>query len=206
MTIKTVMPKNKLDLFSSGRVSTVISCIPIVAGLLMGCIFSYLFENQTGEKILSAFIDFATNHSNKSSAEIFSGIVLSLIPYFILMYFLGMSPRGKAAIFILTFLKSLGLSVVVTNIYFTYELKGIEYCLLVFFPGKIFLLFSMLLLTENCYATSKLIQQTIKNKNETKVDLLKYDFRNVFIAVIMLLSCVIEFVLIKAFSTLFVFT
>ncbi len=205
MTIKTVIPKNGLNLLSSGRVSTVISCVPIGAGLLMGCLFCFLFEKHLNEKLFSVFIDFTTNFTNKSSIEIISGIILSIIPYFIIMYFLGTSARGTSAIFLLTFLKSLGLSIVTTYIYFTYELKGIEYCLLVFFPGKILLLFSMLLLTENCFITSKHIQKTIKNKNESKVDLSKYDFRNVFIAIIMLLSCVVEFVLIKAFSTLFVF-
>lgn len=205
MTIKTVIQKNKLDLLSSGRVSTIISCIPIGTGLLLGCLFCFLFENQITEKLITAFVEFATNHSNKSGLEIFSGIVLSIIPYFLIMYFLGTSARGTSAIFLMTFLKALGLSIVTTYIYFTYELKGIEYCLLVFFPGKILLLFSMLLLTENCYVTSKKIQRTVKNKNESKVDLIKYDFRNVFIAVIMLLSCLVEFVLIKAFSTLFVF-
>lgn len=205
MTIKTVIQKNKLDLLSSGRVSTIISCIPIGTGLLLGCLFCFLFENQITEKLITAFVEFATNHSNKSGLEIFSGIVLSIIPYFLIMYFLGTSARGTSAIFLMTFLKALGLSIVTTYIYFTYELKGIEYCLLVFFPGKILLLFSMLLLTENCYVTSKQIQRTVKNKNESKVDLIKYDFRNVFIAVIMLLSCLVEFVLIKAFSTLFVF-
>ena len=206
MTIKTVMVKNKIDILDGGRVSTAISCIPIGAGLFVGCLFCFLFENQISEKLIITFVEFSTIHTNKSDAEIFSGIVLSIIPYLIIMYFLGTSARGTSAIFILTFLKALGLSVATTYIYFTYELKGIEYCLLVFFPGKILLIFSMLLLTENCYLTSKYIKKSIKNKNDSKVDLAKYDFRIVFIAFIMLISCVVEFVLIKAFSTLFVFS
>lgn len=205
MNINTVVLNNKIK-FTSRRVPTIISTVSIASGIICGSIFYILFEQLFTSNICDYFIKFITDFSNKNSAEIFSSLILTNLPYVIIMYILGTNARGSIFIPALTFIKASGLGIVTTYIFCKYTLKGIEYCLLVFFPSKIILIFSLLLLTENCYLTSSKIGKCIKSKYEADIELSKYDLKTIIICLIMLVSCLIELISIITFSSLFTFS
>ena len=85
-------------------------------------------------------------------------------------------------------------------------LKGIEYCLLVLFPGKFIMLFAMILLSQNCLITSNNIRLSARGNKDRVVELDKYILRTVFIAMIILVSSTVDFITIISFSSLFDFT
>ena len=194
------MPENKFY-----NISAFISAIPIGMGIIFGCVVYLLFGEQIKGELWDFFISFTTEFIGKTKTEILTGLILSNVPYLLFMYLFGTNLRGTYLTFTLSFFKSFGLGLLSSYIFSTYALKGIEYCLLIFFPGKVLMIFSMLLLTDNCYNASLKLSDKVKEKNDSHIDLIRYDLRTIFISVLVVLSCVVDFVMIICFSTLFDF-
>lgn len=186
--------------------SAFVSFIPIALGLIFG---SIIF-NFSGDSIFSSlktyFLSFSTDFSNKSTLEIISGMLLTYLPYFIMMVIFGMCALGTAPVFVLSFFKSAGIAMTATYIYSVYALKGVEYCLLIFYPGKILSLLGMLMLTHSCYFMSTGISRLIKGTGNTEVEIEKYILRSLLIGAIFILSSLVDFLMIKCFSSLFSFS
>ena len=180
-----------------------ISFLSVFSGLLVGLIMYTFLDNGTRKEIFELFIDFNTIFTNKTTIEILSGIVLYGLLYFIILFILGGSFLGSVAAPIVTLIKSAGLTLIVSNLYCEYALKGLEYTLLVFFPGKCILILAMLLMTKNCIATSRKI---IYNDKDTQVkNITDYSIKSLIILIIFLFSWITDFGLIKVFSNLFNF-
>lgn len=187
------------------NISALISAIPIGVGIISGCIVYLLFGEIIKGELWNFFIRFTIEFTGKTKVEILTGLLLSNVPYLVLMYLFGTNLRGTYLAFALSFFKSFGLGLISTYIYCAYSLKGIEYCLLIFFPGKVIQIFSMLLLTENCHNMSLNLSNVVKEKNDSHIDLMRYELRNIFISALFTLSCIVDFIMIICFSTLFEF-
>lgn len=182
------------------------SFISVIAGLVFGIIVSIFSNNEFNTTLQDLFITYSSDFSNKSNLEVFSGIILLGIPYYIVMFILGGSFFGKFLCAPVTALKAAGLSAIASCIYKSYALKGLEYLLLIFFPGKVVLIFSMLIFTKitmdmsqeiNCIRESEF--QSIKNQRKI------YYIKSLFILLIFILSWTIDFSCMKIFSKLFEF-
>lgn len=208
MKINAVITTNKLKstkkAFSENS-AILSSFLSVCFGIVAGCILNIINTDTVFESIQEYFVNFATQFSYKAKAEIFSGLLISNIPYFILMLILGASTIGSFTVYVISFFKSAGIGAVATYLYSTYSLRGIEYCLLVFFPAKILLIFGILLLTTSCYANSKNIVLLIKNSAENKIEMNKYFLRSFFIYLVFVISSIVEFIAITSFSSLFSF-
>lgn len=208
MRVSAVINAKKLSLrnFHLALPPVVTAFIPIALGLIFG---SIIF-NFSGSDILSSFkkyfLSFATDFSNKSTPEIFSGMLLTYLPYFIMMFILGACVMGNAPTLILSFIKSAGIGMTGAYIYSVYALKGVEYCLLIFYPGKILSIFGMLMLTHSSFSMSTNINKLIKSGGEVKIDMNKYIVRSCFIGLIFILGSLVDFITIKCFSSLFSFS
>ncbi len=208
MKIGAVISAEKLK-FSPVKInnpSALVSFSVIASGLVFGCLF-YTFEGSLlKNELWNFFVSFSSDFSNKNKPEILSGLLISNMPYVCLMTVFGTCAVGTPAVFLLSFLKSAGLGALSSYIYSSYALEGIEYCLLIFFPGKIILLFAMLLLTQSCYTLSRDIFSALKQEGIKKVNMEKYFLRTVLITAIFSFSALIEFLCLTSFSSLFSFS
>ena len=205
MKINAVISKSSVNVDSTYK-SAIISAITIAVGIIFGAIICILSKDNLNLSLIEYFINFSTDFSNKNKPEILSGIILSHIPYFIMMIIFGTSVVGTPAVILLTNIKSMGIGLLTTYIYSSFSLKGIEYCLLVMFPGKFVLIFAMILLTQSCFVTSNDIRQRLTNKEGRVVSLEKFAVRSILIFGLIILSALIDFFAIISFSSLFNFT
>ncbi|MGN1418571.1 MAG: stage II sporulation protein M, partial [Acutalibacteraceae bacterium] len=101
------------------------------------------------------------------------------------------------------FFKAFGMGCLTAYIFSAYELHGFEYFLLIVFPGKILMLFSVLLITETGIEASKNIKQLSQKGSGDKFNTALFLKKMGFILLIMTLSVLIETICIKLFSPLF---
>ena len=193
ISLKNILNKTDKSIF--------LSFIFIFSGLLSGVLI-YMFINENVRPgILKLFLRFYTDFSNKTYIEIFSGIALFGIFYFIIMFISGSSFYGKTISALVTFVKSTGLTLLVSYLYCEFSLMGLEYVLLVFFPGKTVLISGMLLMTKNCIDMSdKLIKCNKTDFNDYKK---RYLIKSILALFIIIFSCLVDLICIKIFSPLF---
>lgn len=205
MKINAVISKPTVKINSANK-TAIASAVIIAVGIIIGSLTISVSDESIIAKLMDYFISFATDFTNKNKPKILSGIMLSNLPYLISMLILGTSVFGTPAVVLLTAGKSVGMGLLTTYIYSAYSLKGIEYCLLVFLPGKIVMIFAMILLTQNCILTSMSIWQSTKTQGSGVVAIDKFMLRSVFIVSLFLLSALIDFLAIISFSQLFDFS
>ena len=205
MKINAVISKPSVKMDRANK-SAIVSALAVSIGIVVGSIVYAISKGELTDTLLEYFISFSMDFTDKNKPEILSGIVLSNIPYFIAMVILGTSAVGTPVVLPLTFVKSMGLGLLTTYIYDAFALKGIEYCLLVLFPGKSVLIFAMILATQNSIITSNIIRKKLKYKDNGVVSLNKFALRATFILIMIMLSGVIDFLTLLSFNSLFNFT
>lgn len=198
--------RNSENIFGSGNIRIYISFFVIAAGLVSGSLI-YLFTSETlGGSIWNIFVGFFTDFSSKSNPEIISGLILSELPYFIVMFVLGFSVIGYPLVLILSFIKSMGPTFLFAYLYSSFGLKGAEYVFLVHSIGKIVMLLGVMMMTQSCFTMSMTLKnQLTDNNKDCKNELKKYIIRSLVIFGIFLLSSLINFLTITSFSSLFSF-
>lgn len=178
------------------------SFIAILFGLIFGTVLTVFFENGIKNEILSLFVSFNTEIADKSKMELFSGIILSGLLYFGAMFISGGNIFGKELSLIITAVKASGITAVIAFLYSQYALKGLEYCLLIFLPGKLIFMFGMLFMTKCCFDFSKKLRC---NSNEVIKDTKLFSLKSSISFLIFMLSWTVDFLAIIVFSGLFDF-
>lgn len=181
------------------------SALVIGLGLILGVLSYGLNESLFSNELYTYFFEFNYNFANKSFLEISSGILLSNMIYFAVMTVMGTSAVGSYFVMIPTLIKSLGIGTLVCYLYMSYELTGVEYCFLVLFPGKIILLFTMLILTQTSFKMSNEIKNQLNRNTAKKIELKKFFISIVLIFGFFVLSTVIDSLMIYFFGGLFEF-
>lgn len=181
------------------------SFLSILTGLIFGSVLTVFPDNGIKDEILSLFVSFNTEITDKSKIEIFSGIILSGLVYFGIMFFLGGNVFGKELSLIVTAIKASGITAVIAFLYSHYALKGLEYCLLVFLPGKIIFIFAMLFITKSCFDFSKKLRHGASESADIKAVTKLYSLKAVFSLLIFMLSWIIDFLTLIIFTGLFDF-
>lgn len=177
------------------------SFIFLVFGLLSG-VFVFVLSQQTVSIELNHLLsDFNKLSLSESHSEIFTRILLNGLSYFIIMYMLGGSIFGKYLCPVLSIIKMMGISLITSHLYCCYGLKGFEYALLVFFPGKFILLFAILYLTKICIDNSRGV--LCCERNNFSAELKAYCIKSAAVFLIFLLSWIIDFLCSIIFSELF---
>lgn len=205
MKINAVISKPTVK-YNIADKTAILSAGVITISIIVGAIIYSIVRSDVTDTLCEYFLRFTTDFTNKNKPEIISGLFLSNIPYLILMFIFGTSYIGVPAVFLLSAVKSIGLGMLTTFIYDTYSLKGVEYCLLVLFPGKFIFIFAMILLTQNCCINSMNVKQMIREKKDGVVQSDKYILRYILLLIAFMLSSAVDFLTIKVFSTLFNFT
>ena len=157
------------------------------------------------EDIMGYFISFLYGFSSKSKGEFLSGLIISVLPYIILMLIFGLDLIGAPLSLIFTFFKSLAPTLLFSFLYKEYGLKGAEYVFLVLAAGEIVSLFGALLICTTSYRMSQCIKESLIKKDE-----FPQKTRNFFLTFsvgtsIIIFSRLITFATITSLNELFVF-
>ncbi len=179
--------------------------IVIALALLSGTVLFVLSDKSLTEEISNSFFGFYSDFSSKSKAEIFTGILSAHIPYVILMIIFGKSSVGYTVIPVLSFTKIIGIGFLNTYLYSAFGLKGVEYSLLVFIPGKFLMLFSVIFLMQCCMENSLNMKNIVKGESRTENISGFYGARITVAVIILTLSSLIDCILTVSFSSLFSF-
>ena len=185
--------------------SAIFASLVIIIGIISGVLLYVFNKTEISVKLSESFIKYAAEFSQKNKPEIFSGLIGYDLIFLLVMTILGTCAFGTPALICLSIVSSMGLSMLTAFIYDNFALKGIEYCLMVFLPGKFFLILALILLTQNCVVTSKSIIDSLNSKADRVVDFRKYSLRVLVIAVIIFLSAIVDFITLTGFSSLFDF-
>ena len=177
------------------------SFISVAVGLISGAVVTGFTTSDLKTETADLFVSFFTDFTDKNKLEIFSGISLEGLIYFVALFIAGGNIFGKKLTLVLTALKASGITAIITVLYSDYALKGLEYILLVFMPGKIMLFFAMLFMTKFCYEFSLDLRSTKDRKKITNVFIIK----SLIALFFMLVSWLIDFLAIIIFSGLFEF-
>ena len=204
MKVKAVINKPEIKLDSTGK-SSVVSAVVIFSGVIAGIALYIVSDEALLEDLGNRFILFANEFINKNKPEIFSGLIFQDIIYCAFMLVFAFCIFGTPIVFLLSFIKAMGLGLLTTYIYDIYALKGIEYCLLVIFPGKLILIFAMILLTQNCYVNSTQMTKKLLYQSDGGVSLKKYILRTQIILIVIIISSITDFITLNSFSSLFGF-
>ena len=175
-----------------------ISFFSVLIGLLTG-LAAYGLTITVFPEVAAEFFTMSFDICSKTKTELFSAFILKGLPYCIIMFILGGSIFGKLCT-IITVVKTMGISLVASYLYCNLGLQGVVYALLVFFPGKIVLIFSLLLATKSGLEMSEYI---INCDKTTIIKQIKsYSIAHIVILVISFFSWFIDFICFVVFSGL----
>ncbi len=177
----------------------------IALALLSGTLLYILSENHLIEEMRDSFTNFYGQFTSKSKTEVFTGILLAHLPYVVLMIILGSSTVGYLLIPLLSYIKITGIGVLNSYLYSAFGLKGLEYSLLIFFPGKFLMLFSVIFLMQCCIDNSVSVKNIIKGESRVKKNGTYYLIRITVAVLLLALSALIDCILAVSFSSLFSF-
>ncbi len=202
------MKKQKYSLyvkkvFDKDDISLYISFGSILTGFLCGVLMYIYTDDSIKNKISDFFISFHTDFSDKSTIEIISGFLLYGIIYYFSMLLLGSSIFGNVLSPMLTTVKASGITVLICAFYCEYSLKGLEYTLLVFSPGKSILIVAMLIMTKTCIDMSGEIKAYTKN-NQSEI-IKTYLLKCCALLPFFVFSWITDLLCVKIFSGLFDF-
>lgn len=190
------------ELFPQGLA---ISAAVFAAGIIVSSVVFVLNKVFISEKIDTYFNYFYLSASSKNFIEIFCGSILVILPFYVLLVIFGTSVYGSYAGLAMLFFKSFGMGAVVSFLFYKYQLKGIEYFLLVFLISKLILVFDLLFISQNCVSSSQKIKKLAEKEQSDSFDFKLYRKKCLFAFAVMIISCLTEAVCIKIFSSLFDF-
>ncbi len=183
----------------------ILSFATIVFSLISGSVFYLLSEDFFNNEVNKLFSESLSFMISGSAIEIFSGIIFLHISYLIIMVVFGTSSLGYIIVLLLTYFRTASISTINAFLYSTYGLKGIEYCFLIFFPGKFALLLALLMLTYFCVNNSLYVKKIMKGEYNTEKHEKVYTARILVIVLLFFLSALVECFLVRNFSRLFSF-
>lgn len=176
-----------------------IMMLSIVSGALI-----YRFKSDVfSDGIFKYFVAFSTDLSGKSFAEAFSGFFAVDLSVLLLISVFGVSAYGRVPILLTVIFRLLGIGALGSFLLDKYSAEGIKFFLAVIVPGKLFMLFALLLSAQNCFQTSKLTKQAIDGKNTEEISLKLFWLRNIVSAAIFLISALVDTLALRFLSPLF---
>lgn len=208
MTVKTIKFK-KFDYLNPEQEREVkgmiIALALFAAGMIIG---SGLFRSASNglNDFLSVFDEYiAIRSSAKMHLIFFNSFCMNAI-CMVVGFFAGLSCFGIPVTIILIALKGLGVGILAGFLFSEYSMSGIGYYLLTILPGGIIANSALLLACNNACFSSIDILATVLSKKHADENLIKdYIKKCLIMLIITVIASMIDSVLIKAFSHLFIF-
>ena len=177
----------------------------LALALVSGTVLYVVSRDYLTGEIWECFTGFFLDFSSKTKLEVFSGMLLSHLPYLVLTIVFGTCSMGYILVITAAFVKIMGIGMIATYLYSSFGLQGIEYALLIFFPGKFLMIFSMLYLMDICTTNSLYIKSLTKGESIIKNSSNLYTVRTVTAVIVFTFSLLIDCFLAVSFSSLFSF-
>lgn len=176
----------------------------IVLAIITGTMAVYLSE--AGSEIKIIFLDFISESLGNSYIRTLPLQITVNLSYVFICFVSGTSIYGRFLIYLLCYYKMVGIASIASTLIKSYLLKGLEYCLLIFIPGKLLLVFGIILITVNSLKVSK----ALCDLHKEGIALATYDKsiylkQIAFSCLIILLSSIIDTILPEIFLPLFEF-
>lgn len=206
MKITTVASKDiiRKEIFVNNKIQMmnfIIAALALTTGTLL-----YMFaEENIKIEINNCFMKYSLDFASKTKIEIFSGIFLSHLPYIVAMIVFSTSTIGYVFAILVSFSKVMGLGIVSAYLYSSFALKGIEYALLIFFPGKFILIFSVLCIMYLSINKSYCIHKLAIGEHSNKTDGNIFALKIAFSILLFVITALIECFFLSSFCSLFTF-
>ena len=208
MKVSTVFIKQKRNKNETNLPDTplILSISVILSGLISGMlIYSFMKESLSAE-LLKVFISFFYDSTSKTEPEFLSGLLVSILPYIVMMFIFALDLIGAPLALIFTYFKTLAPTLLFSFLYCEYGLKGAEYVFLVLAAGEITSLLGTLLICSSTYRMSARMKEIYKaGKGEYPQEIRKFIPKFTVGTVIVILSRLIIFITVTSFKDLFVF-
>lgn len=202
MKVNAALIKNKNIKNAATDKSIVTAFLSVASGLVSGGVLFALNKEVCVNEIHGLFTVFMKRFENDNTIFILITMLLSGLIYYAVIIISGTSIAGKNIILFYTILNFSSLSMIASYLYSEYNLKGLEYCLLVFYPGKMIYLFSSLLAVKNAIEYCNALKcRPVEAINSKK----RYICTNGIIFLLFASGITIDFIMIKTFSSLFTF-
>ena len=182
--------------------SVVLAFLSVAVGIVAGGVLFTLNQELCANEISGVFARFTESFSTRSDADVMLTMLFTRLIYFAVILVSGTSIAGTGIALIYTVINFSSLSMIASYLYSAHNLQGLEYCLLVFYPGKILYILSSLLVLKNALEyCDTLTHKPIDAINSKK----RYIGTGAVIFAIYTSGIIIDFILIKMFSSLFSF-
>ncbi len=176
-----------------------------LCGLIIGAYVvknnNSLLSNQLSDIISSAI----KNKSNSDFLKTFTETFITDSVFLIISFILGLCAVGIPLISLIPFIKGFGIGITGAYVYSVYSIKGVCYCLFVFFPAQV--LISAILIfacNESFYMSedifSTLNSGSIKEKNLVRLYLTRFGLLLLFTCFTALLDALLSTVFSSVFS------
>lgn len=208
MKINAVITKKPIQANEKRKIEDVDRNLLAIASIMMLSIISgaliYRFKSGAfSDGIFNYFVAFSTDLSGKSFAEAFSGFFAVDLSVLLLMSVFGVSAYGRVPILFTVIFRLLGIGALGSFLLDKYSGEGMKFFLAVIVPGKLFMLFALLLSAQNCFQTSKLTKQAVVGKNSEEISLKLFWLRNIVSIVIFSISALVDTLTLRFVSPLF---
>lgn len=205
MDVKVYRNKNKFlqkQIASKNHLITIGFLMLFIAGSVVGAIM-IRFQSPISDLIVSMFRKYnglvVSNGVLKNFLELLTGngsIVL-------ILYFLGMSAIGSPMICMASFAKGIGMGIVASYLYKTYQLSGFGYCMLIFFPQQVIIMLALFIAMNESYVNSKMIFKSVTNNSHGDFDIRLYTTRFLFVSMIVIVTSFVGSILNTFISGIF---
>lgn len=185
--------------------SLLIIFLTILLSIICGAM-AYIFNRDAfGGELWNAFVSYLTNRGGKTFAELFSGLYIINLFTLILLSIFGTSSFGLIPTLTTVIARTLGIGTIGAYLFMCYSFTGLKYYYMVILPGKVLMLFGLLLAAQNSIQTSRRINQALDGKTGENVDKRMYTIRSLVCAIIFAVSALIDTLLIIFASEKFIF-
>ena len=189
---KTNFSINKFELIK--LLFTLISLISI----FIGC---FIYKNNDIDTIKEFCLNYISNIQNKSFLQVFSFSIKIDFIGLLITFFFGTSLIGIPLTFVPISIKSIFIGCLSSFMYCEYNLKGVLYSLIFFYPLFTITTTSLIYSANESVHMSKHILNTVTNKNSAdNISIRLYLLRYVFLCVINLVCIAINSLLIVVLS------
>lgn len=134
----------------------------LLTGILFGIVVYIFNENDLKHKINDILSAHYHEFTDSTTIKAFITFSTSGILFFIIMLIGGSGIFGRISTTVLIIYKTAGLSAFITHMYSSYGIDGLKYILLVFFPGKVILMFSLIYIADSCYKITEYLNNNSK--------------------------------------------
>lgn len=195
--------KNKNDREVKGMIITLAL---FAAGMIIGAGLLKYTSNNNNNEFITIFNEYAIMRTEQKAFRTFLNSLAVNLFFIFLINFAGLSCIGIPITVFITLIKGIGLGFFAGYLFSQFSMSGIGYYLITVLPGAVVSNTALLLACNSAVFLSADILAIVLIKKQSDENLIKnYLKKNMLLIIICITASMIDCILIKAFSFMFVF-